>query len=116
MALEAPEEMRCVLLCMVEAVEGALYLLDALEMLDVLDVMRRVLLCMPEAAGLPLFSGGAGFLVLFAIPFVRGVGGVGVDGKRAILFAGGIGGAGGDAMRATLYGEGYGGWALLPEA
>ena len=45
------------LLCMLEAVEGGLCLLDvpevmrcvALCMLDVLDVMRRVLLCMLEA-------------------------------------------------------------------
>ena len=34
--------MRCVLFCMLEAVEGGFYLL---EVLDVPEVMRRVLLC-----------------------------------------------------------------------
>ena len=38
--LEVPEEIRCVLLCMLEAVDGGLCLLEA---------MRRVMLCMLEA-------------------------------------------------------------------
>ena len=37
-----PEVIRCVLLCMLEAVEGELCLLEEL------DVMRCMLLCMPE--------------------------------------------------------------------
>ena len=43
--------MRCVLLCMLEVVEGELCLLKVFEMLDVPEmpgVMRRVLLCMLE--------------------------------------------------------------------
>ena len=64
--LEVPETMRCVLLCMLEAVEGGLCLLEALEVMlcmlkavegglclreasEVLEVMRRVLLGMLEA-------------------------------------------------------------------
>ena len=45
--LDVPEVMRCMLLCILEAVEGELCLLTALE---VLEVMRRVRICMPEAA------------------------------------------------------------------
>ena len=41
-----PEAIRCVLLCMPEAEEGDLCLL---EVLGVLEAMRCVLLCMPEA-------------------------------------------------------------------
>src|SRR6266480_2387227 len=67
--LEVPEVMRCVLLCMLEAVEGGFYLLKVLkvlesmrwmleavegglclrEALEVLEMMRCVLLCMLEA-------------------------------------------------------------------
>ncbi len=39
---EVPELIRCVLLCMLEAVEGELCLLEALKVLDVLEVMRGV--------------------------------------------------------------------------
>src|SRR6266480_2137461 len=49
-ALEMLEGMPGVLLCMLEAVEGRLCLLDVLE---VLEVMRRVLLCLMEVLGLP---------------------------------------------------------------
>src|SRR6266480_4119154 len=48
-ALEMLEGMRCVLLCMLEAVEGGFCLLEALEVLAALEAMRRVLLCMLEA-------------------------------------------------------------------
>ena len=59
--MEVVEVMRCVLLCIVEVVEGAVCLLEALEvpdvmrcvllcMLEVPEVMRHVLLCMLEAA------------------------------------------------------------------
>jgi len=56
-AFEMLEGMHRVLLCMLEAVEGGLCLLEVpevmrcvrLDMLDVLDVMRRVLLCVLEA-------------------------------------------------------------------
>ena len=41
--LRMPEAMRCALLCMLEAVEDELYLLEVMEM------MRRVLLCMLDA-------------------------------------------------------------------
>jgi len=45
-ALEVTGVMRCVLLCMLEAVEGEFCLL---EVLDVLEVMRCMLLCTLEA-------------------------------------------------------------------
>ena len=97
--LEVPEVIRCVLLCMLEAVDGGLCLLEA---------MRRVMLCITGGGGgRPLFAGGVG-----------GVGGAGRAGGD-----GGDEGAGGDAMYATLYAEGdalyatlyagdCGGWAL----
>ena len=47
--LEVLEVMRCVLLCMLEAVEGVLCSLKLLEVLEVPEVMRCVLLCMLEA-------------------------------------------------------------------
>ena len=40
------EAMRPRLLCMLEAVEGALCLLEVLEVLEMLEVMRYVLLCL----------------------------------------------------------------------
>ena len=40
---DVPEVLRCVLLCMLEAVEGGLCLLEVLE-----EVMRCVLLCLLE--------------------------------------------------------------------
>ena len=43
--LEVAEVIRCVLLCMLEAVEGVLGLL---EVLDMPEVIRCVLLCMQE--------------------------------------------------------------------
>ena len=52
-ALEVPEVMRCVLLCMLEAVEGGLCLLEALE---VPEVIRCLLLCMLEVAENGLIS------------------------------------------------------------
>ena len=92
---------RCVLLCILEAVEGGLHLLEmlgALEvpeimccvllyLLEVPEVMRSVLLCMLEDVGgdalcAALYTGGCrGWLR---------------------LLAGGVGGAGGDALCATL--------------
>ena len=47
--LQVPQMIRCVLLCMLEAVDGGLCLLDVLMVLEVLEVMRRVLPCMLEA-------------------------------------------------------------------
>ena len=50
--LEVPEVMRRMLLCMLEAVEGGLCLLNVLEVLEVPgvpEVMRCVLLCILEA-------------------------------------------------------------------
>jgi len=50
--LEVREVMRCALLCILEAPEGGLRLLEAfkvLEVLEVMDAMRRVPLCMLEA-------------------------------------------------------------------
>ncbi len=44
-----PELMRCVLLCMSETVDSELCSLDALEVLEVLDGMRRMPLCILEA-------------------------------------------------------------------
>lgn len=44
--LEVPELMHCVVLCMLGAVEGGLYLLEVLKMMK---VMRRLLFCMLEA-------------------------------------------------------------------
>jgi len=46
--LEVPETMRCVLLSMLEAVEGTLCLLEVLDALEEPDVMHCVLLCMLE--------------------------------------------------------------------
>jgi len=43
-----PELMRCVLLCLLEAVKGALSLLEVLNALDVQEVMCRVPLCLLE--------------------------------------------------------------------
>ena len=47
--LEVLEVMRCMLLSMLEAVEGGLCSLEVLKVLEVLQVMRRMLLCMLEA-------------------------------------------------------------------
>jgi len=59
--LEVPEVKRCVLLCMPEAVECGLCLLNVLGMLEVVEVMRRVLLRILGAAEGRLCSfGGAG--------------------------------------------------------
>ena len=44
--LEAVEEMRCVLLCILEAVEGAICLLEVFEVLEMSEVVCCVLLCM----------------------------------------------------------------------
>jgi len=66
--LEVPEVMHCVLFCMLEAAEGGLYLLET-EILEAMEVMRRMLLCI---------AGGA-----------RGAGG---DASCAALYAGGDGG------------------------
>ena len=47
--LEVQKVIRCVLLCMLEAVEGTLCLLKVLEVPEVLEAMRGVPLCMQEA-------------------------------------------------------------------
>jgi len=44
-----PEVMRCVLLCMLEAVEGGLCLLEALEVVQMVEVIRCVLLGVLDA-------------------------------------------------------------------
>ena len=72
------EVMRCALLCILEGVEGGIYSLEVLEVLDVLEVpevMRCVLLCMPECVE---FSKSA-----------RGVEATRGDALRATLYAGG---------------------------
>jgi len=84
--LEVVEVMRCVLLCILEAVDGAVCLLDALE---VPEVMR---LCVTLRAGgtggdapcATLYAGGCGGRALFA----RDTGG---DTLCAALYAGGCG-------------------------
>ena len=54
--------MRCMLRCMLEAVEGRLCLLEMLEVLEVLEAMRCVLFCMLEAVeGELSFSGFRNF-------------------------------------------------------
>ena len=73
--LDVPEAMRCMLLCMLEAVEGALCLQEMLE------VMRCVLLCMLERVEDGLFAG-----------YVVGAGGAVADARCATLYAGGPGG------------------------
>jgi len=65
-----------VLLCMLEAVEGRLCLLE------VLEAMRRVLLCMLEDV-----EGGLCFREVSEVS-----GGAGGDAPCATLFAGGVGG------------------------
>ena len=107
--LEVVEVMRCVLLCIPEAVEGGLCLLEVcgdaggaegagddalcttlyagrLYLPEVLEVMRRVLLCLPEVMRCAtLYGGGCGGCALF-------VGGCGGDAPCAALYAGGSGG------------------------
>ena len=58
--LDVPEGIRCVLLCMLEAVDGGLCLLElrVLDVLDVPEVTRCVLLCMLEAVEGELSLGG----------------------------------------------------------
>ena len=46
---EVVEVMRCVLLCMLEAVEGGLCLREVLEAVEVSEAMHCVLLCIVEA-------------------------------------------------------------------
>jgi len=93
--LEVTEVIHCVLLCMLEAVDGGLCLLGALEVVEVPKVMRGVLRWMLEAVeGRALFAGDAGDMpcaTLYA-------GGCGLW----VLFAGGVGGDGGDAPCAAL--------------
>ena len=97
--LDVPEVMRCVLLCMLEAVEGRLCLLEVLAMPDVLDapdVTRGVLLCMFEAV-----EGGLCLLeVLEVMRYVLGTLYSGRCGGWA-LFAEGVGRAG--VMRAVRF-------------
>ena len=71
--LDVPEVMRCVPLCM----------LEAMEMLDVLDVMHRVLLCMLEVCQRRCV---ACYSVCWrAGSFARGVGDVGRAGRDATV-------------------------------
>jgi len=73
--VEVLPAMRCMLLCMLEAVEGGLCLREVSEVLEVLKVMRCMLLCMLEAM--------EGRFKLLR---------VGGDALYAILYAGGGGG------------------------
>ncbi len=104
MVLEMPKAMRRVLLCMLEAMEGGLCLLEVLEM------TRCVLLCMLRGRGRwVLFAGsvggvrGAGDDVPCAAPYVGGGGG-------SALF---VGGAGADAPCAALLAAAEGQLRLL---
>ena len=85
-----------------------------LEVLKVLEVMRRVSLWMLDAGGCggrALFAGGIGDAVgdaFRATLYARGCG-------EWTLFAGGACDARGDALNATLYVGGCGGWVCLRE-
>ena len=99
--LEVPEVIRCVL----EAVEGALCLLEVLEVLEMPEVMRCVLLCILEAVEGGLCSLEVPEVMRGYTLYAGGCGGWS-------LFVGGVGrtgGAGGDALCATLYSGGCGG-------
>ena len=50
--------MRCMRICMLKAVEGVLCLLEVFEVLEVPEVMRCVLLRMLEVVEGALFAGG----------------------------------------------------------
>ncbi len=82
----------CYVLCMLEVVEGRLYLLE---------VLRSAGSDAPSAS---LYAGGGGGCALFA-GSAGSAGDAGGDALRAALFAigvGGVGGAGGDALCATV--------------
>src|SRR6266480_2477290 len=90
--------MRCVLLCILEAVGSELCSLEVQEVLDVPEVIRSVLPCILEdVEGRLCLLGGAG----------------GVAGAGDVGGAGSAGDAGGNALCATLYAGGCGGWGLL---
>ena len=117
-------------LCMLEAVEGRLCLLEVtrcvlfctlegslclLEVVDVAEMMRCVLLCILDAALFAGVVGGdgrggragrAGRDTVCATVYAGGCG-------RWVLFARGVEGARGDAVCATLYARGCEGWALF---
>jgi len=92
------EVMQCLLLRMLEALEGGICLPEV----EVVEVMRCVLLCMSEG-GLCLSE------VVEVLAVMRCV----LGALQFSKFAGGAGSAAGDALCATLYAGGSGGWALF---
>ena len=105
------DAIRCVPLCMLEAVAGKLCLLEALKV-EVPEVMRRVLLCLLEM--LKVLEVPKVMLRMLEVCWrLRRVGsvagGAGGDVRCATLLAGGIGGAGSaggvgvDVLYDTLY-------------
>ena len=59
--LDVLEMMRCVLHCLLEALEGTLCLLEVLGMLEVLEAMRCMLLCMLDTVECGLSFGVSKF-------------------------------------------------------
>jgi len=125
--LEVPEVMRCVLFYMLKAAEGGHRLLEVLDVLDVPEEMRSVLLCTLEVAEVVrsaiLCGGGGAHCATLCAGGARGAGRDGRAGGDTLcvtLYAGGCGGcalfaggAGDDTLRGTLYAGGSGGSALL---
>jgi len=109
-ALEMLEGMRRVLLCILEAVEGELCLVEVVDVLEVVEVMLRVRFCMLEAV-----EGALCLLEVLEVPEKPEV-------MRFCLYAGGCGrwalfagGNRGDSLYATLYAGGCGGFRNLLE-
>ncbi len=102
--LEMVDGMRRVLLCLLEAVEGKPYLLE------VPNVIRCLPLCTLEAV-----EGELCLLEVLKLPEVmRCVILCMLEAMRALaLFAGGVGCAGGDALCAAMHTGGCRGWALF---
>ncbi len=90
--LEVSEVMRRVLLCILKAVEGGFYVLEALE---VPEVMRRVLLCTLEAVELSSVCGRCLRRCAVLLCILEAM-------RCATLYSGG------DALCATLYSGGCG--------
>jgi len=70
--LEVKEATRCMLLCMLEAVEGGLCLLETLEVLEVLEVLEAMRL--PRGASSKLSSAVVASDVLCSVLLNRGFG------------------------------------------
>ena len=105
-SLDAPEAMHCALLCMLEAVEGGLYLLEVLEVLEMPEMMRCVQLCMLEVPEVMRCVIAVCWRLSRVVLFAGGVGGAGDAGDDAMcatMYGGGAGSAGGDALCATPY-------------